>query len=243
MFHAVQRPPLSAVQSDDEGLLSLIEDQCAQPRPLLDLNFALRVCSSNNKHHACVQLYKSLKMYDEALDAALKVGALLLFCCFAVAVAAARQCISRDCCHHTLQVDMDTAEEVANTPDIDDALKKSLWMKLLRHAIQKNPDVSTCAAISTGCASRMVCSQPLCARSALDLMKRCDVLKIDDILSLFPDFTVIESFKVWHVQCFAQSGTVFPGHNRVRFHFFPRRPRSANPLRRAAGSYRTFART
>ena len=63
------------VQGDDDGLIGLIEDQCALAQPLLDLNFALRICSNRGKHRACVQLYKALRMYDEALDAALQVHA------------------------------------------------------------------------------------------------------------------------------------------------------------------------
>jgi hypothetical protein len=102
-------------KDDDRDLLMLIDDQCSMSRPSLDLNFALRVCSNHNKHEACVLLYKSLKMYDEALDAALKVS-------------------------------LESAEQVANSPDIDDSLRKSLWLKLVRHVIETMKDVAVYVA-------------------------------------------------------------------------------------------------
>ncbi len=72
-FSWITDPRNRLLQGDDAGLIGLIEDQCALPQPLLDLNFALRICSNRGKHRACVLLYTTLKMFDEALEAALLV--------------------------------------------------------------------------------------------------------------------------------------------------------------------------
>jgi vacuolar protein sorting-associated protein 18 len=93
---------------------------------------------------------------------------------------------------------LENAEEVANTSDIDESLRKSLWLKLVRHVIEKLEDVSVYAFAAHflpvfGAVSLL----SFCfAVRALQVLKNCSVLKIDDVLALFPDFTVIESFKV-----------------------------------------------
>ena len=53
--------------------MEFIQDQCVATPCMLDLNYALRVCSKGEKHQACVFLYRAMKMHKEALEVALKV--------------------------------------------------------------------------------------------------------------------------------------------------------------------------
>lgn len=43
-----------------------------------DLKYALRLCSEHDKHRACVHIYSTMGLYEEAVDLALKVQYVLL---------------------------------------------------------------------------------------------------------------------------------------------------------------------
>ena len=66
------------------------------------------------------------------------------------------------------------AAEVADRPDNDAALRKKLWLKVAKSVIQQNQ-----GSIKT----------------AMDFLKRCDLLRIEDLIPFFPDFVVIDDFK------------------------------------------------
>jgi hypothetical protein len=65
------------------------------------------------------------------------------------------------------------AASVADKPMNDSEMRKSLWLQVARKVVSGKNGVE----------------------SAVALLDRCDLLKIEDLLPLFPDFTVIDSFK------------------------------------------------
>ncbi|KAL8692175.1 MAG: hypothetical protein Q9218_002752 [Villophora microphyllina] len=72
--------------------------------------------------------------------------------------------------------EIDLASSVANRPtDTDPALRKKLWLAVARKVISQQGVGSI--------------------KTALDFMKRCDLLRIEDLIPLFPDFVVIDDFK------------------------------------------------
>lgn len=72
--------------------------------------------------------------------------------------------------------DIDLASSVADRPsDTDPALRKKLWLAVAKKVI----DQQGVGSIKT----------------ALDFMKRCDLLRIEDLIPFFPDFVVIDDFK------------------------------------------------
>jgi len=72
-----------------------------------------------------------------------------------------------------LTVDVELAKINAEKPLEDDALKKKLWLKIARHVVERENNI----------------------KKAMELLQQCDLLKIEDILPFFPDFTQIDQFK------------------------------------------------
>ncbi|XP_070564875.1 vacuolar protein sorting-associated protein 18 homolog isoform X2 [Ptychodera flava] len=107
-----------------------------------DLKYALRLCSEHSLEEACVHIYTTMELYEEAVDLALKV-------------------------------DVELAKSNANRPDDDDELRKKLWLRIARHVVEEEKDVSR----------------------AMKFLHECDLLKIEDILPFFPDFVTIDHFK------------------------------------------------
>ncbi|KAI4263263.1 MAG: hypothetical protein L6R42_001589 [Xanthoria sp. 1 TBL-2021] len=72
--------------------------------------------------------------------------------------------------------DIDLASSVADRPsDTDPALRKRLWLAVAKKVINQQGVGSI--------------------KTALDFMKRCDLLRIEDLIPFFPDFVVIDDFK------------------------------------------------
>ncbi|KAL8898443.1 MAG: hypothetical protein Q9192_002087 [Flavoplaca navasiana] len=72
--------------------------------------------------------------------------------------------------------DIDLASSVADRPsDTDPALRKKLWLAVAKKVIEQQGVGSI--------------------KTALDFMKRCDLLRIEDLIPFFPDFVVIDDFK------------------------------------------------
>jgi len=132
-------------------LLSLYATE-KQEKPLLeflskapsyyDSKYALRLCTKENKVTACVLIYSSMGLYEEAVELALKV-------------------------------DIELAKFHADKPEEDDTLRKKLWLRIARHVVEEEKDI----------------------KKAMELLTQCDLLKIEDILPFFPDFTQIDQFK------------------------------------------------
>jgi len=72
-----------------------------------------------------------------------------------------------------LKDDIELAKANADKPEDDDPLRKKLWLKIARHLVEQKKDF----------------------KKAMDLLRQCDLLKIEDILPFFPNFVKIDDFK------------------------------------------------
>lgn len=70
--------------------------------------------------------------------------------------------------------DTDLAASVADRPGNDFALRKKLWLKVAKSVIQQNQGS---------------------IKQAMEFLKRCELLRIEDLIPFFPDFVVIDDFK------------------------------------------------
>jgi len=129
---------LYASQNDEKALLEFLAKQPSY----YDLKYALRLCTKESKTQACVSIYSSMGLYEEAVELALKVN-------------------------------IDLAITHANKPDDDDNLRKKLWLRIARYVVEVLKDI----------------------KQAMDLLTKCELLKIEDILPFFPEFTHIDEFK------------------------------------------------
>ena len=69
--------------------------------------------------------------------------------------------------------DIDLAAIVADRPEGNDKLRKKLWLLIAEKKIRQESSI----------------------RSAIEFLKRCELLKIEDLIPFFPDFVVIDDFK------------------------------------------------
>lgn len=72
-----------------------------------------------------------------------------------------------------LKFDIDLAKENADKPEDNDELRKKLWLKIACHVVKDENDI----------------------KRAMEFLQECELLKIEDILPFFPDFTTIDHFK------------------------------------------------
>ncbi|EFX02997.1 vacuolar protein sorting protein [Grosmannia clavigera kw1407] len=70
---------------------------------------------------------------------------------------------------------IELAAVVADRPMGNTALRKRLWLAVARKVISQQSNSSI--------------------KTAIDFLKRCDLLKIEDLIPFFPDFVVIDDFK------------------------------------------------
>jgi len=135
---------LYAKQATNEDCGELLEFLMHENRPAYyDLQYALRVCTQYRIVHACVYIYSEMKLYEQAVNLALKHD------------------------------DIDLAKYHADKVENNDTLRKKLWINIVKYVIEEKKDIKT----------------------ALQLLKSCELLKISDILPYFPDFVLIEDFK------------------------------------------------
>ncbi|KAG0324912.1 hypothetical protein BG000_002004 [Podila horticola] len=76
-----------------------------------NLDYALRICTQNNRIQSCVNIFSSMGLYGEAVDLALK--------------------------HN----DLGLARINADKPEDDEMLRKSLWLKIARHVVKEKKDI------------------------------------------------------------------------------------------------------
>ncbi|KAI1305565.1 hypothetical protein EDD11_004922 [Mortierella claussenii] len=76
-----------------------------------NLDYALRICTQNNRIQSCVNIFSSMGLYGEAVDLALK--------------------------HN----DLELARINADKPEDDDMLRKTLWLKIARHVVKEKKDI------------------------------------------------------------------------------------------------------
>jgi hypothetical protein len=69
--------------------------------------------------------------------------------------------------------EIDLASIIADRPVSDPALRKKLWLAVAKKVISQSNGIKT----------------------AIEFLKRCDLLKIEDLIPFFPDFVVIDDFK------------------------------------------------
>jgi hypothetical protein len=69
--------------------------------------------------------------------------------------------------------DINLAAIVADRPEGNDKLRKKLWLFIAERKIRQDSGI----------------------RSAIEFLKRCELLKIEDLIPFFPDFVVIDDFK------------------------------------------------
>ncbi|KAL0930957.1 pep3 vps18 deep orange family protein [Colletotrichum truncatum] len=69
--------------------------------------------------------------------------------------------------------EVDLASVIADRPMNDSPLRKKLWLAVARKVISQSNGIKT----------------------AIDFLKRCELLKIEDLIPFFPDFVVIDDFK------------------------------------------------
>jgi hypothetical protein len=69
---------------------------------------------------------------------------------------------------------IDLASQVADQATADPALRKKLWLKIAKVVIAKSPGN---------------------VKEAINFLKNCELLRIEDLIPYFPDFVVIDSFK------------------------------------------------
>ena len=108
-----------------------------------DADFALRLCIAHQRVQSCVHIYSTMEQYGSAVDLALKYD------------------------------EVDLAANVADTPDIDPAIRKKLWLKVAKKVIGREKGI----------------------KSAIEFLKRCELLRIEDLIPFFPDFVIIDDFK------------------------------------------------
>ncbi|KAG0294707.1 hypothetical protein BGZ96_000616 [Linnemannia gamsii] len=76
-----------------------------------NLDYALRICTQNNRIQSCVHIFSSMGLYGEAVDLALK--------------------------HN----DLGLARINADKPEDDEMLRKTLWLKIARHVVKEKKDI------------------------------------------------------------------------------------------------------
>ncbi|ORY59078.1 Pep3/Vps18/deep orange family-domain-containing protein [Pseudomassariella vexata] len=69
--------------------------------------------------------------------------------------------------------EIDLASIIADRPMTNPVLRKKLWLAVARKVISQSNGIKT----------------------AIEFLKRCDLLKIEDLIPFFPDFVVIDDFK------------------------------------------------
>ncbi len=76
------------------------------------MQYALRLCSQNGLTQACIHIYGCMKLYEQAVDLALKSD------------------------------DVELAKINADRPDDDQGhLKKKLWLKIAKHIVLNKKDI------------------------------------------------------------------------------------------------------
>uniref|UniRef100_A0A1I7XT34 Vacuolar protein sorting-associated protein 18 homolog n=1 Tax=Heterorhabditis bacteriophora TaxID=37862 RepID=A0A1I7XT34_HETBA len=147
---------------------------------LYDLDFAIRTCRQHGLNKSTIFLYCVSEMFNEAVDMALKVNNLYIllklnpivyFIIIKLDVDDG-VALAKECAHL-----MDPEEDdviMGLQPKYSIEQRRRVWLKIASHVIEKDGDVVKCIGL---------------------LKESGDVITIQDILPLFPEFTNIEHFK------------------------------------------------
>ncbi|EDQ87609.1 uncharacterized protein MONBRDRAFT_33267 [Monosiga brevicollis MX1] len=142
----------------EQPLLRFLKEQ--EERPQFDRDYALRLCHEKNKLRACVELYSSMGMFEEAVQIALQVGSQQADAKLELA---------------TSIIERVKEEEADKIMSAD--LPKKLWSMVAEFTVKE------------------ICDVPL----AMKVLEQSQVLKIEDILLFFPDFSRINEVQE-HIQ-------------------------------------------
>jgi hypothetical protein len=140
-----------------------------------DADFALRLCIQYSRVRACVHIYSIMGQYASAVSLALQ--------------------------HNETDLAISIAEN--ETSEHDAALRKKLWLAIARSVISSTATLDDGKPSSTsdlkGLARKDTggTSQTASIRTALSLLHRAPpgLLRIEDLLPLFPDFILIDAFR------------------------------------------------
>ncbi len=102
---------------DESALLSYLELQSRQEERNYDADFALRLCIQHVRVQCCVHIYSVMGQYLQAVELALKHG------------------------------EIDLASMVADRPEDDPALRKTLWLAVAKTVISQTDGVKRYLAI------------------------------------------------------------------------------------------------
>jgi len=140
-----------------------------------DADFALRLCIQHARVRACVHIYSIMGQYASAVSLALQ--------------------------HN----EVDLAINIAETTDHDAALRKKLWLAIARAVISstatlpenKSKQATEPRGLAPKSSSQAQQTQTASITTALSLLHRAPpgVLRIEDLLPLFPDFVLIDAFR------------------------------------------------
>ena len=122
---------LHARAEDDRALLQFLGKP--ETLQLIDLKYALRLCTKYGKTRACVLIYSALSLFEEAVELALAVdielakGVIFFF--------------TTTNFSYVLFFFFHCNLEHADKPEDDDELRKKLWLRIARHVVQEKRDI------------------------------------------------------------------------------------------------------
>ena len=171
----------SSPSTDESALLAYLEHQTPpsysrdETQPY-DGDFALRLCMQHTRICSAVHIYGTMLQYDPAVNLALQYN------------------------------QTDLAVSVAERPEHEPATRKKLWLAIARSVIagetpatlENVPHANKNSDEPKGLERRDYKQQePASIKTALALLRRAPpgVLRIEDLLPLFPDFVLIDDFK------------------------------------------------
>ncbi|XP_065192969.1 vacuolar protein sorting-associated protein 18 homolog [Sycon ciliatum] len=114
---------LYAKLEDDTALLHFLNLNQGQlhSEPCYDIKYALRQCAEHGRAQACVHLYSTMGLYEEAVDLALNVN-----------VDLARLIANKP-------------------DESDEALRKKLWLKIARHVVEQEKNIKKAILFLSEC--------------------------------------------------------------------------------------------
>eukprot|EP00049_Salpingoeca_infusionum_P022665 m.8075 g.8075 ORF g.8075 m.8075 type:complete len:995 (-) comp5317_c0_seq1:208-3192(-) len=129
LYSQIQPSPAQAGSGEEEAdmddrLMDFLIGQLQDPiNCVIDKKYALRICSEANQHRACVAIYVSLGLYEEAIERALTFSRKL-----AIQVA-------------KFDKDLKIQPDLAQASLVDEARIKYMWLQIAKHIITKDNDI------------------------------------------------------------------------------------------------------
>lgn len=165
----------STTAMDEAPLVTFLEEQSSSGTVYYDVDFALRLCTKYNRIQASVHIYSSMDQYEEAIKIALAHDNTELAGLVADRVMDASSGNGRS----SIIIGSNGPAAMTTTTILSpqQELCKSLWLEIARHVINETE------------------SHNEWFKSTASVLSRCPLLKIEDLLPLFPDFVEIDSFK------------------------------------------------